>query len=183
MVRSFSPVELSKNGKVAYQRSNYQTAAQLFNEARQYYIDIGDDLNAAEMANNCAVAFLHLGEAETALKLIQGTDQIFERAHDQCRQGMALGNLATAFESLDRFEEAIEVYKQSAKLLHEAGEDQLQADVMRSLSSLQLRMGQQLQALISLQVGLENIRHPNPTQRLTKKLLHVPFDFLNKNIS
>jgi len=181
MVEIISPEELAKAGFDSYQRGDYQSAACIFEEARQGYIGSGDELNAAEMANNCAIAYLKLGEAATAWNLVEGTHEMFALANDHRRQGMALGNLATILEALDRFDEAIDVYQQSAKCLQESGEDQLYADVMRSLSSLQLRTGHQLQALTSMRAGLEGIHHPNLSQRLTRKLIRIPFDLINKN--
>jgi tetratricopeptide (TPR) repeat protein len=175
-----SPQKLAEEGKSAYQRGDYLDAAQAFEAARQGYAASEDALNAAEMANNCSVAFLQADNAEEALKAVEGTAEIFAQAGDLRRQGMAVGNRASALEALNRSEEAMEAYQQSADLLEQAGESSLRANALQSLSSLQFRTGRQLQALASMQTGLEGVKNPSPKQRFLKRLLRIPFDMLNK---
>ena len=175
------PVKLTKEGKSAYQNGDYLAAAQAFEAAQQGYLSQGDKLNAAELANNCSVAYLQAGEGQAALKAVEGTAEIFAEAGDLRRQGMALGNLASALEAVDRTEEAAEAYLQSAGVLEKAGEDQLRANVMHSLSMLQFRSGKQLQALASMQSGLEGVKRPSPKQNVLKKLLSIPVDMLTRN--
>ena len=181
MSDAVSPEKLTKEGKSAYQNGDYQAAAQAFEAAQQAYLSQGDKLTAAELANNCSVAYLQAGDGQAALKAVEGTDAIFAEAGDLRRQGMALGNLASALEAIDRTEEAVEAYLQSASVLEQAGEDQLRANVMHSLSMLQFRSGKQLQALASMQSGLEGVKRPSPKQSLLKKLINIPVDMLTRN--
>ena len=181
MSEAVSPEKLTKEGKAAYQNGDYLAAAQAFEAAQQGYLSLGDKLNAAELANNCSVAYLQAGDGQAALKAVEGTDAIFAEAGDLRRQGMALGNLASALEAIDRTEEAVEAYLQSASVLEKAGEDQLRANVLHSLSMLQFRSGKQLQALASMQSGLEGVKRPTPKQSLLKKLLNIPVDMLTRN--
>ena len=181
MSKVVTPQQLSEEGKTAYRRGDYLAAARVFEAASQGFKTAGDPLNAAEMANNSSVAFLQAGEADAALNAVEGTDQTFSMAGDTKRQGMALGNRAAALEALDRLDEAIEAYQQSAALLEQAGEDQLRANAMQALSALQFRMGRQLQALATMQSGVEGVRRPSPKQRFIKQLLHIPFDMLHNN--
>lgn len=181
MTEIHSPQQLAQEGKMAYQRADYQAAAQAFEAASHAYAAAGDILNAAEMANNCSVAYLQADNAEAALKAVEGSQEIFAQAGDLRRQGMAIGNQAAALEALDRLEEAAEAYQQSADLLQEAGEDKLRADALQSLSLLQFRTGRQLQALSTLQDGIQGVKHPSAKQRFLKRLLRIPFEMMNKN--
>ena len=181
MSDTVSPDKLTKEGKSAYQNGDYLTAAQEFEAAQQGYLSQGDKLTAAELANNRSVAYLQAGDGQAALKAVEGTAAIFAEAGDLRRQGMALGNLASALEAVDRIDEAAEAYLQSASVLEKAGEDQLRANVMHSLSMLQFRSGKQLQALASMQSGLEGVKRPSPKQSLLKKLLGIPVDMLTRN--
>jgi chaperonin cofactor prefoldin len=104
----------------------------------------------------------------------------FDQAGDVLHQAMALGNWAAALEELDRLDDAAEAYQQSADLLKQIGEDGLRVHVMQSLSALQLRMGRQLQALATMQAGLEDVRRPTPKQLLLKQLLKIPFRLLGR---
>ena len=101
----------AKRGKKAYDRGNYLQAAEDFEEAHKAYELQGDVLNAAEMANNCSVAYLQADEPEKALQAVEGTPEIFAHAGDLTRQGMALGNYAEALSELDQPDEAIDAYR------------------------------------------------------------------------
>lgn len=181
MSETTSPQQLAKEGTSAYKRGDYLAAAQAFQAASQGYRAAGEAHKAAEMANNCSVSYLQAGEAQAALEAVEGTEQVFAQAGDLSRQGMALGNKAAALEELERLEEAAEVYRHAADILQEAGEDQKRAEVMKSLSMLQFRNGRQLQALATMQNGLEKVERPTPKQKFLKKLLRIPFEMINKN--
>jgi hypothetical protein len=112
---------------------------------------------------------------------VLGTDEIFAAAGDARRQALAIGNQAAALEGIGRSEEALEAYSRSADLLASLGETELRANVMQSASALQLRMGRQLEALASMQAGLSGLKHPTPKQRLVRRLLGLPFRWLDRN--
>ena len=178
------PISLSQlisEGKSAYQQGDFVAAGRAYEAAAAGYQAAGDPLNAAEMLNNSSVAYLQAGEGAAALKSVEGTPSIFETAGDVRRHGMALGNLGSALEANNRLPEAAEAYQKSADLLLQAGEQDLRAYVMKSLSALQLRKGHHLEALGTMQAGLEGLEHPKPQERLLKRLLQAPFKFLGKS--
>lgn len=178
MVEVLDATQLAKEAKQAYQRGDYENAARTFLAAAQSYTTSQDPMNAAEMANNASVAYLQAGDSQAALKTVEGTAEIFAAEGDIRRQAMALGNLGSALEAMKRYMEAEDAYQQSADLLKQVGEDQLRLNVMQSLSRLQARTGRQLEALASMQAGLEDVQRPSPRQRILKKLLEVPFKFM-----
>jgi len=180
MNESLTPKELVEEGQAAYQRGDYTAAAQDFYAASKGYDALGDALTSAEMLNNCSVAHLKAGESEAALKVVEGTEEIFAKAGDLRRQGIALGNLGAALEALDRLEEALTAYEKSGDLLKEAGEKELRAHVMKSLSAIQLRTGRQMEAIATMQAGLDGLDRPSLKQRLLKVLLRTPFKILEK---
>jgi tetratricopeptide (TPR) repeat protein len=175
-----TPKELSKAGETAYQAGDYLEAAQHFEVAAMGHAAQGENLMAAEMSNNQSVALLQAGEAQAALESATDTDDIFAVAGDTRRQAMAIGNQAAALDALGRLEEAEEAYQRSAALFTEIGEDKLRANVMQSLSQLQLRTGRQLEALATMQSGIEDIKRPSLRQRILKKLLKTPFKLLDR---
>jgi tetratricopeptide (TPR) repeat protein len=168
-----SPQWLAEEGKLFYQKKDFQGAADTFALAAQAYHALKDELMAAEMKNNQSVALLQAKQAQAALDAVLGTDLIFSQAGDLRRQGMAVANQATALDVLKRREEAIPLYENAADLLDQAGETQLRADVMRSLSALKVRKGQGLDALIAMQDGLSGVKTPTLKQRILKKLLRL----------
>ena len=181
MSETISPNQLVKEAKKAYEMGSFVESAHAFEAAAQAFLSSGDELMASEMRNNSSVAFLQAGEAEAALQAVEGTAEIFAQADDTRRQGMALGNLGAALEALSRVGESMEAYLQSAELLKQAGEADLRMHVMRSLSALQLRSGLQIEALATMQAGLEGVEKPSPKQRLLKRLLNIPSKLLNKS--
>jgi hypothetical protein len=65
--------------------------------------------------------------------------------------------------------------------LEKSGDDQLRATVMQSLSALQLRTGKKIQALVSMQQGIEGLKKPSLVQKMVKELLQYPFQVVNKS--
>jgi tetratricopeptide (TPR) repeat protein len=173
--------QLVKEGKSAYQQGDFMAAARAYEAAALSYASAGDALSAAEMRNNSSVAYLQAGEAQVAYKAVDGTPAIFANAGDIRRQGMALGNIGSALEATNRLEEAADAYRQSAEILQQAGETDLRAYVMKSLSALQLRTGHHLEALATMQSGLEGVEKPKPQQRLLQRLLKTPFNILGRS--
>jgi tetratricopeptide (TPR) repeat protein len=180
MAETLNPKQLDEEGKVAYSHRDFSAAARAFQAASQSYASSGDDLSSAEMSNNASVALLQAGDAEGALQAVGTTPEIFAQAGDLRRQGMALGNRGAALDTLKRFDEAIEAYEQSAEVFKQIGADDLRANVLKSLSGLQLRTGRQMQALASMQAGLDQMEKPTPQQSLLKRLLRFPLQMLGK---
>jgi tetratricopeptide (TPR) repeat protein len=180
MDEQISIKQLISDGKSAYQQGDFLAAARAFDAAAESYTAAGDALNAAEMSNNSSVAYLQAGEAQEALRSVEGTPVVFANAGDRRRQGMSLGNLGAALEAVGRLDEAADVYRQSAELLEATGEDDLRAYVMKSLSALQLRKGRHIEAVATMESGLEGIKHPKPQQSFLKKLLGIPRKLLGK---
>lgn len=172
--------QLKKEAERAYQSQDYLAAAQSFRAAADGYEHIDDEIQAAEMLNNASVAYLQGNQPQQALDAAADTDQVFAAAGDLRRQAIALGNQAAAYEALDQLEAAALAYQESADLLKEIGDHELRPTVMQSLSAVQLRLGQQMEALVSMQAGLEEIEKPNLKQKLVKKILRSPFSYFNR---
>jgi tetratricopeptide (TPR) repeat protein len=175
-----TPKQLTDEGQAAYRRGEYLAAGRAYEAAAQGYVQMGDVLKAAEQKNNSSVAYLKAGDAAAALRVVEGTPDVFSVTNDVRRQGMALGNYGAALEGLGRLKDALQAYRQSADLLENAGDDDLYAYVMQALSAMQLRTGHPLEALGTMQVGVEGIKNPTPRQQLVKKLLRLPFRFLGQ---
>lgn len=180
MVDTISPAELKQEAERAYKRKNYLAAARAFQASAKGYTQIGAQLEAAEMLNNASVAYLQGEQPKSALDSALKTDQIFAAAGDVRRQAIALGNQAAAYEALDQLESAAETYKASYNLLAEIGDQELLPTVMRSLSAVQLRLGRQMDALVTMQASLEQAENPGIKQKLLKKVMRSPFSHFNR---
>jgi len=174
-----TPQQIAKEAKSAYQAGDFVAAARSFEAARQGYLSANDRFMAAEMANNCSVAFLQASDNESALLALGDSEAIFIEAGDRKRQAMTLGNQAAALEALDRIEEAERIYWQAAEIFSDLGETELRLPLLQSISALQLRTGRHLQAVASMYSGVENINKPTLKQRFLKGLLGIPIQILN----
>lgn len=175
------PQYLARKGKSHYQNKQYLESANTFHAARLGFEAKGNWLDAAEMANNCSVAYLQSGEFLQAYNELEGVEEHFIKAGDLKRQGITVGNLAASLEALGRIDEALLAYQKSADLLGKSGDDQLRLKAMQSLSSLQLRSGKRIQALVSMQQGIEGLKQPTVVQKMVKSLIKYPFEITNKD--
>ena len=178
MEQVLTPQQLDREGKAAYQKKDWIAAQRAFQAAEGAFIAAGDLLMAAEMTNNRSVVLLKAGDAQTALDVLNGIADRYAASGDLRRQGMTLGNQGAALEALGRLDEALAVYEESAELLKKAGEFDLRSHVQQSISMIQFRTGKQLQALASMQAGMDAIPKPSPRQRFLKKLLHIPMKIM-----
>jgi tetratricopeptide (TPR) repeat protein len=172
--------QLVKEAQAAYEGGDFIKAAELFVAAQESYHTVGGSLRAAEMANNASVALLRAGEPERAFQVLAGVDEFFEATANFRGLGMTLGNRATALEALGRRDEAYQDYQKSADFFKQVGDNELYTATMQSLSALQLRSGRSLEALATMQAGINVIEHPKLTHRLLKRLLDIPYRLLNR---
>jgi len=175
-----SPHSLAARAEKAYHAGRLAEAAALYGQAAGLSAAAGDQIQAAEMANNQSVVLLRSGEAQAALSVCSGTDQIFAQAGEIRKQALALGNQAAALEALNRLDEALVLYRQSSDLLQQTGDQEYRAYVLKSISALQIRTGRQLEGLASMEAALENKKQLSLKERILKKIIHVPFQMLKR---
>ena len=169
------PIKLAEQGKEEYAKGNHAAAADLFAQAAQAYTDARDELNAAEMKNNQSVALLQAGKAKDALQATDGTEQIFQKAGDLKRQGIAVSNRAAALEGLKKVDEALAEYERAAVILEEAGEGDMHSIVRKAAANLNLKRGRITAAQMDVYDSLRLVEKPNFTQRILKFLRRIGF--------
>ncbi len=101
-----TPQQLAEEGTGAFQKGQFESAANSFALAAEGYNSAGKPLDAAEMKNNQSVALLKGRNAQGAFDAVSGTESVFQTAGDIRRQGFAAGNEASALEALGRLDEA-----------------------------------------------------------------------------
>lgn len=181
MNEALTPEQLVLQAKDLYEQEEYLEAAGVFGGAAESYRAAGDALMAAEMVNNRSVALLMAGEAEEALAAVGDTPTVFAESGDVRRQALALGNRAAALAKLNRKEEAEQTYWDSARLLGEIGENDLRASVLQAISRLQLGGGRYMEALSSMESGLEQTGRLSFSQRILKRLIGIPKKLINRS--
>lgn len=169
------PTRLAEQGKQSYAQGDHRAAADLFAQAAQAYAQARDELNAAEMKNNQSVALLQAGQAREALSAVEGTEDVFVKAGDLKRQGLAAGNRAAALEGLKRFDEALVEYERAASLLEQAGEGDMHSIVRKAAANLNLKRGRVTAAQMDVYDSLRLVEKPNFTQRIMKFFKRIGF--------
>jgi tetratricopeptide (TPR) repeat protein len=169
------PIVLAEQGKDEYAKGNHAAAAGFFLQAAQAYKDVQDELNAAEMMNNQSVALLQVGKAKEALEATDGTEEIFEKAGDIKRQGIAVGNRAAALEGLKKVDDALAEYERAASLLEEAGEGDMHSIVRKAAANLNLKRGRITAAQMDVYDSMRLVEKPSFTQRIMKFLKKIGF--------
>ena len=168
-----NPLTLAENGKTEYGKGNFKAAAGLFAQAAQAYTSMQDALNAAEMKNNESVAWLQAGKAKEALQATDGTEEIFLKAGDVKRQGIAVSNRAAALEGLKKWQESLAEYDRAASLFEQCGEGDMHSIVRKAAANLNLKRGRINDSQMDVYDSLRLVEKPTLTQRIMKFLMKI----------
>lgn len=158
----------------AYRRGDWQEAARRFGAFHQACLAAGRSLQAAEAANNWSVALLQAGRSAESLQAVAGTPEVFFQAGDQRHTAQAWANLGAALEACGRLAEAEQSFAQAIELFRVLGDQDSLSLCLQAVSRIQLRRGRPMDALGSMQAGLEGGRRLSPTRRLIRRLLDLP---------
>jgi tetratricopeptide (TPR) repeat protein len=166
---------LAEQAKQEYAREQFRGAADLFSQAAQAYGNAQDELNAAEMKNNQSVALLKAGKAEEALRATDGTEEIFQKAGDLKRQGIAVANRAAALEGLKKLSEAMAEYNRAADIFEQAGEGDMHSVVRKATAEIFLKRGYISNTQMDVLDSLRLVEKPTFTQRILKFMMRMGF--------
>jgi tetratricopeptide (TPR) repeat protein len=172
-VHTVNPLTLAEQGKKEYEQENYLGAADRFSQAAQAYAVMKDQLNAAEMKNNQSVALLQAGKAKEALQATDGTEEIFQKAGDIKRQGIAVSNRAAALEGMKKWKEALAEYDRAAALFEQIGEGDMHSIVRKAAANLNLKHGRITDSQMDVFDSLRLVEKPTLTQRFMKFLMRI----------
>ena len=167
------PATLAEEGKKEYGQQNYLAAAERFAQAAQAYTLMKDELNAAEMKNNQSVALLQAGKAKEALQATDGTEEIFQKAKDLKRQGIAVSNRAAALEGMKQWKEALAEYDRAASLFEQIGEGDMHSIVRKAAANINLKRGRIAESQMDVYDSLRLVEKPTLTQRFMKFLIRL----------
>jgi len=166
---------LAEEAKQEYGKGGYGAAAELFSKAAQAYNDLQDELNTAEMKNNQSVALLKAGKAAEALHVTDGTEEIFQKAGDLKRQGIAIANRAAALEGLKKWSEAMDEYNRAANIFEEAGEGDMHSVVRKATAEIFLKRGYISNTQMDVLDSLRLVEKPTLSQRILKFMMRLGF--------
>lgn len=171
--------ELKEQGLAAFRDERLDDAAARFAEAAEAFTLEGRPLDAAEARNNLAVVRLARKDWAGALEAVEGTPEVFRQAGDKLRQAQALSNQANALEGAGELERAAEDYVAAIDLFTELGEKETRAACWKALSGLQIKQNKQLEALASMEAGLNLTPTLTAREKTLKGLIDRAFKLMN----
>jgi tetratricopeptide (TPR) repeat protein len=174
-----SAPDLAQQAMRAYRRGELSAAADGFRAASAAYAHRGDELAAAEAANNLCVTLLQADRPMEALESVQGTAEAFERHQELGRAAQAYGNLGTALDGCGRTAEAEAAYQRSLELFRSQGDREGESLILQRLSQIRLRQGQPIEALTAMQASLEAAPRGGLLRRWVRSLLSLPARFFS----
>jgi tetratricopeptide (TPR) repeat protein len=172
--------ELKEQGLSLFRQDRLAEAAERFSQAAALSAAAGEIAAAAEMRNNLAV--IHLAEKNwtAALEAVAGTPEVFRAAGDRMREAQALSNVAAANEGLGELEAAGEAYLAAIEIFTALGERENRSACWKALSGLQIKQDKKLQALASMQAGLNlQTTKLSAREKTLKGLLDKAFKLMN----
>jgi len=175
-----SPEELERLALESYRSSQFEQSIESYTLAREHYLKDQDTSKAAEIANNLCVVMLAAKRPQAALELVRDTPDYFLSQGDENRAAQAFGNFASALEACGQTAAAEHAYHQAIDLFGKIGDSDNYSSTLQALSRLQLRQGKPLDALSTMQSGLETMPKARARDRLLRQLLKWPFRLLGR---
>ena len=165
--------DLKKKGIEHYRAGRFEDAMAAFAHAQQAFLAEGNPQQAAETANDRGVAARQAAHLDVAEAAFTEARRLFDESGDRLSQGQVIGNLGALSESRNQNEQAAAFYKEAIVLFDEVGAADLSGETWRALSRLRMKQGKWLAALGAYDAGLQDVKHPTPTQRLLRRLMRV----------
>ncbi len=165
--------DLKKKGIEHYRAGRFEDAVAAFAHAQQAFLAEGNTQQAAEAANDRGVAARQAARFDVAEAAFTEARRLFDESGDRLSQGQVIGNLGALSESRNQNEQAAAFYKEAIALFDEGGAAGLSGETWHALSRLRMKQGKWFAALGAYDAGLQDIKHPTPTQRLLRRLMQV----------
>jgi len=107
------------------------------------------------------------------LQATDGTEDLFQKAGDIKRQGIAVSNRAAALEGLKKWNEALAEYDRAASLFEQIGEGDMHSIVRKASANINLKRGRIVDSQMDVYDALRLVKKPTLTQRIMKFLMRI----------
>lgn len=165
--------ELQDQGIKLYQQKEYEAAARYFQQAQEAYAAEGQKDMVAEMQTNIGLVHRALGENQQALDIMILALRTFQEMGDAKRAAQVLGNMGGVYLELNDKEQAYNCYIQAADAFQEMGEKTMYANTMLAIGALQIKEGKFMAGAATYEIGLRELDHLTPTQKILKRVLGI----------
>jgi tetratricopeptide (TPR) repeat protein len=166
-------IQLKEHGTELFRAGRFEEAADQFQQAYHAYLAAGDLVAAGRACNDQGVCWRQAARFDEAEKCLLAARSLFKKAGDLGSEAQALGNLAALYESRKDDVRAIELYRETAKLLEGCNEANLSRDTWLALARLRLRRREWLPAIAAYDEGLSQATQLSASQRALRVLLRM----------
>lgn len=164
------PQILREEGLRHYRQGALNEAIACFVEAHSLYIEKGDQHGAAEMLNNLGVIYSQQQRWSEATETLEEAHQAFISMGDTDGQAQILGNLGSLYRASGQLEKAAQHLTDALTLFHRLGDRQAEGITWRALSTVRLRQGRWLEAILAYDSSLRCLKRLSLGQRLLRSL-------------
>ena len=168
--------KLHKDGIKLFRRDKPDAAIEKFSEALE--AAEGDPRKSAEIYNDMGVAYRDLEDYPAAYKALDEAMSRFSELDDKKGQAQTLGNRGAVLQAQGELEKAVEVYKESATMLEEVGENEMAMYVWQAVSKIRTKQGQYIAAIGAYEEGIDNMPQSSFKRKVLKNILKTPSSLL-----
>ncbi len=168
--------KLHKDGIKLFRRDKPDAAIEKFTEALE--ATEGDPRKSAEIYNDMGVAYRDLEDYPAAHNALDEAMSRFTELGDKKGQAQTLGNRGAVLQAQGELEKAVEVYKQSATILEDVGENEMAMYVWQAVSKIRTKQGQYIAAIGAYEEGIDNMPQSSFKRKILKNILKTPSTLL-----
>ncbi len=162
-----------EHGRAAYDRGEYDTAVEAFEEMRLLWQQAGDKRGEARALSDLGVAQQKMGNLADAHQAYEEALALYEAIDDEQGKAVVMGNLATLMRLRGATDQAESLLQEAADLFSTQDDREREAATLRLLARLQLRRGVWLDALLNYNRALDHMGRLTSRQKLLRGLTHL----------
>jgi hypothetical protein len=98
---------------------------------------------------------------------------VFQELNDPLRTAKVMGNMGGVYMALGDRDQAYSCYRHAADVFQELGENKLYGETLLAMGDLQVKEGKLMAGAATYEVGLEQLDHLTPSQRILKGLIGI----------
>lgn len=168
--------KLHKDGIKLFRRDKPEAAIEKFTEALE--ATDGDARKSAEIYNDMGVAYRDMKDYPAAHKALDEAMSRFTEIGDKKGQAQTLGNRGAVLQAQGEMEKAVEIYKESATMLEEVGENEMAMYVWQAVSKIRTKQGQYIAAIGAYEEGIDNMPQSSFKRKILRNILKTPSSLL-----
>lgn len=180
MDETISAQDVKEEGLRLFHEGLYEEAADKFRQAKESFKKDGNEVEAAEMANNLGVIHRMRREWDEAITALSEAQEAFANLGDHSREAQTLGNLGGLHASRGEREKAKEYLRQATDKFAELGDAQREGESLMALGVQQWKTGNRGEGLATYQTGLKTLQHPSLGQKALRGLLDLRTKLLSR---